>query len=86
MGDKLYGPDDRMLARAADGTLTDEDLARLELSRHALHAWRYRLPHAITGRPLDLLAPVTSDLRDFWQLKTHVSLDDVLARPGPSRA
>lgn len=69
VGDKLYGPDERMLARAADGELTDDDRARLELSRHALHAHRYRLPHAITGAELDLSSPLASDLRAFWESK-----------------
>lgn len=66
VGDKLYGPDERLLARAADRELTDEDHARLELPRHALHAHRYRLPHAITGAPLDLVAPLPPDLAEFW--------------------
>ncbi len=67
VGDKLYGPDERLLARAADGELTDEDLARLELPRHALHAHRYRLTHAVTGEPLDLVSPLAADLAEFWQ-------------------
>jgi 23S rRNA pseudouridine1911/1915/1917 synthase len=67
VGDKLYGPDDRLLARGADGELTDEDRRRLELPRHALHAWRYRLEHAITGEALDLVAPFPTDLATFWQ-------------------
>jgi 23S rRNA pseudouridine1911/1915/1917 synthase len=67
VGDKLYGPDDRLLARGADGELTEEDLRRLELSRHALHAWRYRLLHAITGEPLELRSPLPADLVAFWQ-------------------
>jgi 23S rRNA pseudouridine1911/1915/1917 synthase len=66
VGDKLYGPDERMLARAADQELTDEDRALLELPRHALHAHRYRLPHAMTGAPLDLVSPLPPDLLDFW--------------------
>lgn len=66
VGDKLYGPDDRMLARSADGELTEQDLGRLELPRHALHAHRYELPHAITGRPLVIESPLPSDLREFW--------------------
>lgn len=70
VGDKLYGPDDRLLARAADGLLSEEDLARLELPRHALHAWRYRLEHAITAEPLTLEAPLAADLVEFWR---HVS-------------
>lgn len=66
VGDKLYGPDERMLARGADDELTPEDLRRLELPRHALHAHRYELPHALTGAPLDLVAPLAPDLERFW--------------------
>lgn len=67
VGDKLYGPDDRLLARAADGELTEADLAKLELPRHALHAACYRLGHPITGEPLELCAPLAADLVSFWQ-------------------
>jgi 23S rRNA pseudouridine1911/1915/1917 synthase len=67
VGDKLYGPDDRLLARGADGELTEDDLRRLELPRHALHAWRYRLEHAITGELLELRSPLPPDLVAFWQ-------------------
>jgi 23S rRNA pseudouridine1911/1915/1917 synthase len=69
VGDKLYGPDERMLARAADHELTDEDRARLELPRHALHAHRYRLPHAMTGAELDLVSPLPPDLVEFWKAR-----------------
>ncbi len=68
VGDKLYGPDERMLARAADGELTAEDLALLELPRQALHAHRYALEHAVTGVALDLASPLPPDLADFWRL------------------
>jgi 23S rRNA pseudouridine1911/1915/1917 synthase len=67
VGDKLYGPDERLLARAADGLLDDADRARLELPRHALHAHRYRLEHAVTGAPLELESPLAKDLAEFWQ-------------------
>lgn len=67
VGDKLYGPDDRLLARAADGELTEADLAKLELPRHALHAACYRLEHPISGEPLELCAPLADDLASFWQ-------------------
>jgi 23S rRNA pseudouridine1911/1915/1917 synthase len=67
VGDKLYGPDERMLARAADGELTADDLALLELPRQALHAHRYALEHPMTGTPLDLVSPLPEDLATFWQ-------------------
>jgi 23S rRNA pseudouridine1911/1915/1917 synthase len=66
VGDKLYGPDERAFARAADGELTAADLASLELPRHALHAARLALPHPITGAPLVVEAPLPADIRGFW--------------------
>lgn len=67
VGDKLYGPDERLLARAADGLLDEDDLARLELPRHALHAHRYRFEHAMTGAMLELESPLAADLAAFWR-------------------
>jgi 23S rRNA pseudouridine1911/1915/1917 synthase len=67
VGDKLYGPDERMLARAADGELSAEDIALLELPRHALHAHRYRLRHAVSDETLELVSPLPADLTEFWQ-------------------
>ncbi len=67
VGDKLYGPDDRAFARSADGELTPEDEARLELPRHALHAARLAMAHPITGRPFAVEAQLPSDLGDFWE-------------------
>jgi 23S rRNA pseudouridine1911/1915/1917 synthase len=66
VGDKLYGPDDSVFARAADGEMSEEDLARLELPRHALHAARLELPHPITRAPLAFEAPLPPDMVDFW--------------------
>lgn len=76
VGDKLYGPDDRLLARAADDELTLEDLDALELPRHALHNHCYRLIHAITGEPLELRSPLPPDLQAFW--------DDKKTEPQPT--
>jgi 23S rRNA pseudouridine1911/1915/1917 synthase len=44
--------------------IADPALARAcaALPRQALHAWRVRLPHPITGEPLDLRAPLPPDL------------------------
>jgi 23S rRNA pseudouridine1911/1915/1917 synthase len=70
VGDKLYGPDDALFTRDADGVLTEEDLVRLELPRHALHARELRLSHPITRLPLEVIAPLPSDMRDFWDALT----------------
>ncbi len=67
VGDKLYGPDETCFARGADGELTEEDLVRLELPRHALHAARLALAHPMTGAKLVVEAPFPADLEAFWQ-------------------
>ncbi|HLV21294.1 MAG TPA: RluA family pseudouridine synthase [Polyangiaceae bacterium] len=67
VGDKLYGPDERLLARAADGELDDADRAKLELPRHALHAHRYTLTHPLTLERLELVSPLPEDLAEFWR-------------------
>ncbi|CAN5683824.1 23S rRNA pseudouridine(1911/1915/1917) synthase RluD [soil metagenome] len=66
VGDKLYGPDEELFARGADGELTDEDLIELEHPRHALHAARLSLTHPILRTPLVIEAPLPEDLADLW--------------------
>ncbi|WP_437580550.1 RluA family pseudouridine synthase [Sorangium sp. So ce887] len=66
VGDKLYGPDEGMFARGADGELTDEDRRALELDRHALHAALLELTHPATGGRVRIEAPLSDDLRIFW--------------------
>jgi 23S rRNA pseudouridine1911/1915/1917 synthase len=66
VGDKLYGPDERLLARAADGELTDADLELLEHPRQLLHAERYDFVHPMTQVASSLVAPLPADLCEFW--------------------
>jgi 23S rRNA pseudouridine1911/1915/1917 synthase len=80
VGDKLYGPDERAFARAADGELTADDHAMLQMARHALHAARLDLAHPMTRDRLVIEAPLPGDMTDFWaSLKAP-------AEPCPSRA
>jgi 23S rRNA pseudouridine1911/1915/1917 synthase len=67
VGDKLYGPDPELFARGADQSLTADDHAVLELSRHALHARRFAFDHPITGERLAIEAPLPADLIEFWR-------------------
>ncbi len=66
VGDKLYGPDDALFMRGADGALTDDDRATLEMERHALHAERLTIEHPRTGEPVVIEAPLADDMRAFW--------------------
>lgn len=73
VGDKLYGPDDALFARGADGVLTDEDRSQLEIERHALHAATLELDHPTFGRRARFSAPLSPDLRAFWEELAVVS-------------
>jgi 23S rRNA pseudouridine1911/1915/1917 synthase len=66
VGDKLYGPDDALHRLAADGRLSEDDRARLELDRHALHAAELELDHPVDGRRVRIVAPLHADLAGFW--------------------
>jgi 23S rRNA pseudouridine1911/1915/1917 synthase len=66
VGDKIYGPDERIFDRFTRHALTDEDRLRLRLPRQALHAARLELPHPHTGEPVLLEAPLPPDLAGFW--------------------
>jgi 23S rRNA pseudouridine1911/1915/1917 synthase len=67
VGDKLYGPDEALFARGADGQLSDDDRRLLELDRHALHAELLELDHPIHGTRVRIEAPLPADLREFWE-------------------
>ncbi len=66
VGDKLYGPDEGLFARGADHELTDDDRARLEIDRHALHAAELVLVHPIHRETITIKAPLPPDLASFW--------------------
>ncbi len=66
LGDKIYGPDERIFDRFTRRALTDDDRAALRLPRHALHAWRLALAHPRTKERVVLEAPLPEDLRAFW--------------------
>jgi len=65
VGDKLYGPDDALFERAADGELTAADLRRLELPRHALHNHRLVFVSPATKERVEVISPLAADLRAF---------------------
>ncbi len=66
VGDKLYGPDEAIHRRAADGSLSADDRRALELDRHALHAAELEIDHPDDGRRLRIEAPLHDDMAAFW--------------------
>ena len=66
VGDKIYGPDEKIFDRFTRHALTDDDRTLLRLERQALHAWRLELPHPRTGERVRLETPLPPDLAAFW--------------------
>ena len=65
VGDKIYlGGDDVFIKHVSEG-LTADDLAALGLERQALHAWKLELEHPMTGKRVELEAPLYSDIRNL---------------------
>lgn len=62
VGDKLYGRDEQYFCRQADGVLTEEDLADLELPRHALHNHRLAFTASTNGERVEVESPLAPDL------------------------
>jgi 23S rRNA pseudouridine1911/1915/1917 synthase len=58
VGDRLYA--DRLYA---DQDARDLPPAALDFDRQALHAWRLRLRHPVSGADLEFVAPLPVDLR-----------------------
>lgn len=63
VGDKLYGPDELLFCKHAEGELTEEDLRQLELPRHALHNHRLVFTSRVTGEAVEVVSPLPEDLR-----------------------
>jgi 23S rRNA pseudouridine1911/1915/1917 synthase len=67
VGDKLYGYDEQYFQKAADGTLTDEDLRVLELPRQALHNHRLVFTSPTTGARIAVESPLAQDLATWLE-------------------
>ena len=67
VGDKLYGPDEAVFERSAQGTLTDADHAALGLPRHALHSHRLVWSSPQDGSPREVESPLPADMRGFLE-------------------
>ena len=65
VGDKLYGPDERLFLKIRDGELTDADRERLILPRQALHSAELEFNHPRTGERMKFTAPVPEMFHDL---------------------
>ncbi len=69
VGDKIYGPDDRLYLEFIDGGWTPAMAEKLLLPRQALHCAEIDLRAAGVERVF--VAPLAEDMRRFWGEKTR---------------
>ena len=62
VGDKLYGLDDGIFDRFADGRMTEDDKKMLIIERQALHAYEIKMTDPFDGEEKVLKSPVPSEL------------------------
>jgi 23S rRNA pseudouridine1911/1915/1917 synthase len=67
VGDKIYGPDEQLFVKFTEQRLTEEDLGKLRLARHALHAATLSAEHPCRREPMAWRAPLPEDLRTFFE-------------------
>jgi 23S rRNA pseudouridine1911/1915/1917 synthase len=65
IGDKLYGYGDDYFLRYNEGTLTPDDIVKLELPRQALHHHRLAFAHPRTGERIEVTSALAPDLAAF---------------------
>ncbi len=66
VGDPVYG-EARWRGLLGPSGQKQARFACRDFPRPALHAWRLGLDHPVTGKPVQVEAPVPDDLRQLWQ-------------------
>jgi 23S rRNA pseudouridine955/2504/2580 synthase/23S rRNA pseudouridine1911/1915/1917 synthase len=61
VGDKLYGPDDRIYLKIRENKISASDWEKLRMRRQALHSYRLRFVHPLTHREMEFTAPLPKD-------------------------
>ena len=64
-GDKLYGPDERFYLKQSSGELSADDLAKLLISRQALHSAELEFIHPQSKEKLVFNSPLPAELQSL---------------------
>jgi RluA family pseudouridine synthase len=64
VGDKLYGPDDRIYLKIREDKITEEDWSSMVMRRQALHSYRLGFIHPLSLEKMEFTAPLPDDF-DF---------------------
>lgn len=72
VGDKLYGDDDSYFEKGLEGTLTAADRRALGMDRHALHNHRTAFRSPATGRRVEVVSELPSDMHAFFDAQSPI--------------
>lgn len=76
LGDKLYNGDSSIFMRFKDHVASDEDHAKMQIPRQALHAAALKLPYP-SDKLTHFIAPLPRDLSDWIEKNLMISHDEV---------
>jgi len=65
VGDKIYGPDERLYLEFIENGFTPRHLDILLMDRHALHASEIEFVHPVTGAQVSVGSPLPPDMAEF---------------------
>jgi len=63
VGDKLYGPDDRIYLKIRENKITEEDWKNLVMPRQALHSYSLSFTHPLTQEKLTFTTELPDDFK-----------------------
>jgi 23S rRNA-/tRNA-specific pseudouridylate synthase len=63
VGDKLYGPDERIYLKIRNQEITDDDRELLQMPRQALHSAYLEFKHPKTGEIIKTSSPLPADFQ-----------------------
>jgi len=66
VGDKLYGVDESLYFKFADGEMSAAEWSKLRIARSALHCAMLTLEHPVRHNPWKLEAPLPADMRQLF--------------------
>lgn len=72
VGDKIYGPDERLYLEFIEKGVTAEMLAELLMARHALHAAAVTMRHPTSQERVTFRAELPGDMRRFIAERTAI--------------
>ncbi|MBO5307108.1 MAG: RluA family pseudouridine synthase [Lentisphaeria bacterium] len=74
VGDKLYGPDERIYLKIRNQEISDEDRQLLQMERQALHSAALEFKHPVSGEIIKTASPLPEDFPEISAISQNSDL------------